>query len=212
MRVNGKSISRIERLTGVSRSTLSGWFKGISLTEKQLSLLKESRLLALVKAREKAVLYHRLKKQERVDKAFKAASSVITSIDGRDKNISKLALAMLFAGEGFKSADETSLGNSDPKIVKGFIKLLDIIFGLDKQKLRIYLNLRADQIVDNELKFWSDVLEIETNYFKIAPVDKRTINKPTFANYHGVCTVRYYNVAIKRELLAIAEIFLRRLT
>lgn len=207
LRKKGQSISAIERELGISRSTLSGWFKHIILTDKQLFRLRERRLEGLVKAREKAALYHNLKKQERLKSAHASADLSLMNLDLENKDILKLALSMFFVGEGFKAAIETSLGNSDPDSVKAFIGLIDSIYGFDKRKLRIYLHLRADQNAGVELRFWSSKLEIEPKYFKMAPVDKRTLGKPTYENYHGVCVVRYYDVSIKRELLALARKF-----
>lgn len=211
LRRAGKSITEIGRVLGIPISTLSGWFKNVKLTDKQLIKLRKSKLDALVVARLKASLYHRAKKRQRMVAAEENAKLSLSNLDLEDKNILKLALATFFIGEGFKAAEETSLGNSDPKSVKSFIRLIQIIYGFNKDKLRIYLHLRSDQDVIKELQFWSSNLEIGSEYFKIAPVDKRTIGKPTYENYHGVCAVRYYDVSIKRELLAMANIFFDRI-
>lgn len=211
LRKQGESIGEIERLLGVPRSTLSGWFKNITLTQDQLFELRKRWILGLVKARERAALYHRSKKQERLDKALRDANSILAQLNSEDKNVLKLSLAMLFVGEGFKSAEETSLGNSNPKIVKAYLMLINKTYGLNKKRLKLYLHLRADQHFERELKFWSDFLNLEPACFGKTPQrDKRTIGKKTFADYHGVCVVRYYDVSIKRELLALSESFFGR--
>lgn len=211
LRKGGKSIREIENVLSVSRSTLSGWFKNVNLSEHQRLFLKEKWFLGLVKARESAVLYHNKKKSERLQIAKTNAELSVNALDLNDKNILKLALSMLFSGEGFKAAEETSLGNSDPKIVRAFLKLIDNIYHLNRDKLRLYLHLRADQNVNREIRYWSHILELEAKYFKIAPVDKRTIGKKTYPEYHGVCVVRYYDVSIKREILALTDNFYERL-
>jgi len=207
LRRKGLSIREIENKLKVSRSTLSIWLRKINLTRKQKEIMQAKRLNGLAKARGKAALYHKEKKRQRLDLAQRRARQVLADIDIKEKNVLKLALSMLFAGEGFKVAEETSLGNSDPRIVKVFLKLLDIVYGVNKNRLRLYLHLRADQGVIYETNYWSNVLEIEAEYFKIAPVDKRTVGKKTYSGYHGVCVVRYYDVSIKRELLEIANNF-----
>lgn len=205
------SLRHIEVSLGVSRSTLSGWLKGVELTDKQVLILKDKWRQGLVKARKKAILYHQAQKRGRLEIARQRADFTIKSLDMLNRDVLKLALAMLFAGEGFKKAEETSLGNSDPVIVLGYLRMLELAYGLDKRRLRLYLHLRNDQAINDELKFWSTVLNIGTEYFKIAPVDKRTFGRPTFEGYHGVCVVRYYDVSVKRELLEIARVYFSKL-
>ena len=141
LRRSGRSIREIETLIGVSRSTLSAWFKDIQLTKSQIKKLRLNWAIGLVKARQKAIIYHKEKKLLRLKVAKSEAELSVSALNLQDIHVLKLALAMLFAGEGFKAADETSLGNSDVMIVKSFIKMLDSIYGLNKDKLRIYLHL-----------------------------------------------------------------------
>lgn len=211
LRKSGKSIREIEILLGIPRSTLSGWLKDVVLTDIQREKLNQQWVQALIKARVGAVLYHREGKRKRMEKAQKDAQVVFSLINDQDVNVLKLALAMLYAGEGHKKAGETSLGNSDPKILRTYIALIDRTYGLNKSKLRLYLSLRADQDFKKELEFWSKSLNVGVEYFnKIAQYDKRTIGRKTFDDYHGVCVVRYYDVSIKRELMALTDLFFDR--
>lgn len=212
LREAGLSIRSIELALGVSRSTLSGWLRGVKLTEAQEKALRTSWINGLVSARLAASYKNRKKKLERLDFAKERAFKIVDAIDLEETNVSKLALALLYSGEGFKVAEETSLGNSDTKIVTAFYRLLDKVYGIDKNRLRIYLHLRADQSPLTEMKYWGRILDLTPKYFKIAPVDKRTIGKKTFEGYHGVCAVRYYDVSIKRELVEIAKEYYRRIT
>jgi len=120
LRKEGFSIGKIERRLGVPRSTLSGWLKGIELSKKQKDKLMRDWRNALVKAREKAVLWHNALKEKRLKLAEEQALKIVKTIDISDKKILELALAILYMGEGTKKKLETSIGNSDPLILKFF--------------------------------------------------------------------------------------------
>lgn len=212
LRKRGLGIRSVEKQLDIPRSTLNGWFKNIHLTERQKAKLHENWLQGLVKAREIAAEVHREGRRKRIETAEKSARDSFENINLKDKNLLKLVLSVFFFAEGFKVAEDTTLGNSDPLCVKAFIKLLMTLYDFDMAKLRIYLHLRADQNPQKEITFWSKELNVKSSQFKIGPVDKRTIGKPTYPNYHGVCVVRYYDVSIKRELLALANIFFNKIT
>lgn len=212
LRKRGKSIGEIERITMVPRSTLSGWFRGINLTEEQIIKIREHWLLSLAKSRETAAEVHRQGKRKRLEIGEAEAKRILTGIDLKDKNILKLAFSALFFGEGFKKAGYTGFGNSDVLCVKVFVKFLMNLYDFNLGKLKLYLHLRADQNPDTEIIFWSRELNIDSSHFKIAPVDERTIGKPTYANYHGVCIVCYYDVSIKREMLFLARLFFEEIS
>jgi len=69
LRKRGLSIGKIERRLKIPRSTLSGWFKNIELTPKQKEKLLNDWKNGLIKAREKAVLWHNTQKEKRLQEA-----------------------------------------------------------------------------------------------------------------------------------------------
>lgn len=132
-------------------------------------------------------------------------------IDIRNKYVLELALAMLYLGEGTKRADETSMGNTDPAVLKTFIWILKNIYNADVTKFRCELYLRADQNPSNMKKFWATELGVPIENFKYVHLDKRTRGSRTYSYYKGVCMVRYGNAAIKRKLLNISKGFCEKL-
>ncbi len=109
-------------------------------------------------------------------------------------------------GEGFKG-DETGLGNSDPLIMKFFIRAMTQLYGLDMSKAGFYLHLRADQNPEGLKLFWSQELQIPMDRFKQVSIDKRTIGKTTYPTYKGVCIINCGNVAIQRKLVYLSRAF-----
>ena len=73
LRRKGVSMTLIERELGIPRSTLSGWFKTIKLTEDQRTKLMKNKSDGWKIAREKAVIAHQYNKALRVLKAKQEA-------------------------------------------------------------------------------------------------------------------------------------------
>lgn len=207
MRWRGESYPAIEESVGVSRSTLSGWFKGLELPlaarEKILGRKKKHLQTARLKALEvKSVLYQAQRRATALDvrRMFNKLSF--------DRVHAEALLAMLYLGEGFKKRSLVALGNSDPRILKCFVELLRKIYKVPNEKLRCYLYLRSDHNAVREIRFWSRALGIPSIFFRKPQFDKRTLGKKTWNGYHGVCAVYCYDAAIEKRLTAAQEILL----
>ncbi len=207
LRRNGQALREIEKKLGIPRSTLNGWFKGIVLTQSQKNKLEVKRKKALVSARRKAVIWHNKQKADRINEAEASAKEFIDNFDKKDLRSIELALAMLYLGEGSKKNCETSLGSSDPMILKFFLSALKKLYKFDINKIRCELYLRADQNSDKIKKFWAKELGLPVSCFKGINIDKRTAGKATYENYKGVCHLRCGNVAIQRKLVFISRLF-----
>lgn len=211
LRKEGFSIRKIERRLGIPRSTLSGWLRNIELSQKQKEKLTWDWKKALVKARKKAVLWHNAQKEKRLKLAKEQALKTVEDIDITDKKVLELALAILYMGEGTKKKVETSMGNSDPLILKFFLATLKGLYDFDLRKIKCQLNLRADQNPEKMKRFWSKELGIPINNFGYVNLDKRTVGSKTYPHYKGVCYVLCGNVAIQRKLTYLSEIFCKKI-
>lgn len=212
MRIEGKSITNVEKSFGIPKSTLSGWFKNIQLTKRQKTQLTKNSLKSLKKARIKAVKWHNLQKENRLKEAEKQAANLLSTIDIKSSSTQQLALAMLYLGEGIKANRELGLGNTNPLVLKFFIRVLQTNFNVDKNKIRCELYLRADQNSEKLKQYWSKQLDIPLDNFKYAHIDKRTIGSSTYPSYKGVCLVRCGNLSIQRKLLYIARKYCETIT
>ena len=136
---------RIEILLGIPRSTLSGWFRNLTLTFVQREKLRQQWQNGLKKARLKATAWHHHQKALRIQEAKRLAEATWRAIPANNPAILDLALAMLYLGEGFKKSDNTSMGNSDPLILRFFITLLRKNYLVPLDQIKCALHLRADQ-------------------------------------------------------------------
>lgn len=209
LRKKGKSIRDIEVSLGIPRSTLSGWFKNVKLTISQNKVLMEKHKNALVKARKIAVAWHNQQKADRLKFAENEADKTLLKI-GRDKEIMELGLALLYLGEGFKKSPRTGMGNSDPLILRFFLKIMLNVYKISIEKIRFDLHIRADQNPELMKKYWAQELEVPLNRFRTVSIDKRTIGKSTYSDYKGVCVIDCGNIAVQRKLVYIGRKFCKK--
>ncbi len=206
LRKRGKSIRHVSTFLGIPLSTLSYWFRNIELTKSQKAVLKRKYDKALIKARVNAVKWHNQQKFERLKTAEMEADRVLSLI--RNKNeILELTLAILYLAEGSRKTPTTSMGNSDPLILKFFLKILLTIYNIKIEKISFYLHLRSDQNPEKLKRFWAKELGVPLIRFGKVSIDKRTIKNATYSHYKGVCVVHCGNVAIQRKLGYIGRKF-----
>ncbi len=209
LRKQGKSLPYVHTTLGIPKSTLSYWFKDVTLTDKQKLRLHTNWKNGLVKARSAAVVWHNNGKRERLQMAERQAIDLLEKIDVRNLHITELALALLYLGEGTKAKEETGMGSSDPVILKFFIYCLRNIYDVPEDKIKYELHLRADQNPEKMMLFWAKELGVKKANFSKPYLDQRTVGTTTYDTYNGVCLVRCGQVAIQRKLVYIAKHFCR---
>ena len=210
LRKNGVSMTTIERQYGIARSTLSGWFKEVRLTEQQRTRLMKNSQDGWAKARLNAVETHRAQKAARLLKARQEAEETLEKIEISDA-VLDLAFAMLYFGEGSKSGN-TSLASSDPNILRFVLIVLKRNYGVLLENVRCDLHLRMDQ--DGQLLklYWSNELGVPLERFRYVAFDKRSEGKPTYSHYKGVCVLVCGQVAIQRKLMYLYNLFCERVS
>lgn len=207
MRRRGASLRDVSARLGIQKSTLSYWFKNVILSKHHQALLKSRTDLSLVTARKAAVRWHNAGKEKRLTLAREAAHMTLGKLSAESLETAELALALLYLGEGMKKTSITSLGNSDPLILKFFVKSLRRIYNVPVDKIRCELHIRADQDGDKLRRYWSRMLKLPLANISGISRDTRTKGKPTYPHYKGVCIVRCGRVEIQRKLVYIATTF-----
>lgn len=211
LRKNGMPLGQIEIKLGIPKSTLSYWFRDIKLTDMQKVAIKQKWLKAIKESRANAILWHNEQKANRVEEAKIAAESVIKNIDHTDKSTLELSLALLYLGEGSKKSSDTSIGSSDPDILNFFIFCMKELYSISPTQARFYLHLRADQNINKTKQYWAKTLDVPIENFRSTSLDKRTIGRPTYDSYKGVCVASYGQVALQRRLVWISRLFCEKI-
>lgn len=204
LRKEGTSIGVINKKYGIPKSTLSCWFRKIKLSKRQKNKIYKEASVKMENARKKALLWHHSQKESRILKAKLEADSVINKINTNNIFVLELALSLLYLGEGSKDS-LTSMGNANPLVLIFFIKATKRIHPMAKLG-RCQLHLRSDQNVSNEINYWSKELSIDKNQFDFIK-DKRIVKSKTYSSYHGVCVIRFTEIAIQRRLVFLSHNF-----
>lgn len=204
LRKKGTSIGVINKKYGIPKSTLSCWFRKVKLTKRQKDKIYKEATIKMDNARKKALIWHHSQKESRILKAKLEADSVINKIKTNDISVLELALSLLYLGEGSKD-NLTSMGNANPLVLNFFIKAVKRIHPMARLG-RCQLHLRSDQNELDAIKYWSKELKIDKGQFDFVK-DKRIAKSKTYSHYHGVCVVRFTEIAIQRRLLFLSHNF-----
>jgi transcriptional regulator with XRE-family HTH domain len=199
LRKRGYSLKELSERLGVVKSTIALWTEDVVMDEKA-----ERRLLTVIK---RGQFVSAQKKRARTkateDRYFKEAQEEIRS----NPNYNKIICAMIYWCEGAKSTRGIAFTNSDPNLVKTFLKLLRDSFKLDEKKFRPCIHLHSYHSPEKQLDFWSKVTDINKQQF-IKPYQKPNTGKRIYENYQGCISVVYHSSDLARRLIAIAKAYL----
>lgn len=212
MRRQGKTYNEITRKLGIPKTTLNYWFVGIELSPQQKALIRKNWIKAIINSRDNAIKWHNEQKEGRILLAKNQAETVLSKINFNDQVVLELALAMLYLGEGSKKTQTTSLGSSDPEILKFYFRAIKKLYHVENNKLYISLHLRADQNVEATKKYWARTLNLPPSLIRGVSIDQRTVGRPTYPGYKGVCIIDCGQVAIQRRLVWISRLFCEKIS
>ena len=119
----------------------------------------------------------------------------------------KIAGTMLYWTEGGKANPKSRLwtvdfANSNPKMIKLFLKFLREICGVDEKRLRIYLYCYADQNANVLRKYWRKLTNIPLAQFTKPYIRKDFLPEKSGKMKYGLVHIRYCD---KKLLLQIQK-------
>jgi len=115
----------------------------------------------------------------------------------REEEKLKIAGIMLYWAEGYKNLRErdrggvVDLSNSEPEIIKIFLKFLRKICGVDENRLRVFLYCYANQNVDSLKKYWHKITGIPLKQFSKPYVRKDFLPEKEGKMKYGLVHIRY---------------------
>ncbi len=197
LRKQGNSYSQIKKILGVSKSTLSGWLKEYPLSKQRIRELRDWNEQRIERFRGTM----RRKKETRLNIFYHEQKKIILPLSNREIFIAGL---FLYWGEGGKSlATQLTISNTNPALIKFFIRWLTKNLSVPKNKLRIKLHLYSDMNINKEVEFWSQNLSIPKNQFKKSYIKKSRLadinHKGGFG--HGTCDLSIGNARLTEKIL-----------
>jgi len=209
LRYDGFTYPQIEKTLGVNRSTLSGWLSTLVLSDVVQEKINQRKVAHLIKARVLASAAHRTARLKQIEEIQQQVNKIFNT-QAFDGVFLEGLLAMLHLGDGFKRASSVGFANSNPKILAVFVELLRRVYQVEEKKFRCFLFLRFDQNIEDEMFYWSHILDISFEQFRKPQLDRRTLGKKTWIGYHGVCAVYYYDAKIGKRIKEVGNYLLER--
>jgi len=192
LRKRGSSYSEILKKVSVAKSTLSLWLRDVGLAKKQKQRLTDKKIAAALRGAKR-------RKGQRIDITKKIKIKAIKDIKRISKKELWLIGIILYWTEGSKQKENNpsqvvKLSNSDPRIIKIFLKWLkeNCLIPRKDIKFRIALHeTRASKL--NEIKrYWSSKTGFPISRFKGIDWKKnkiRTIRNNIGDKYFGLLDV-----------------------
>lgn len=103
----------------------------------------------------------------------------------------KITGTMLYWGEGTKKGGTVGFSNSDPDMIKLYLKFLRRICGISEKRMKVLLHYYPDHDKNELIKYWSKITKLPTSQFTKPYVHKP--KKGTYKKYssHGTISLRY---------------------
>lgn len=115
-----------------------------------------------------------------------------------------IAALMLYLGEGAKTGNTVDIANSDPLILKIFLKFLKNICRVNDEKLRFYLYCFEDQNKDELINYWVNELQVNRNKFT-KPYIRQNHKQRKRKMRCGVLHVRYNDKRLLEKILTLGR-------
>lgn len=177
LRKKGKSIRDIATSLNVSKSTVSYWCRNIVLSKGQIKRLAQNQKRASAQAFLTFVEKKRRKRLSDIKRFQQMGAKDVGKLTKRELFILGLGL---YWGEGYKKGSkELGFTNSDPNMIKIFIRWMETIYGTKKDDfiLRVSINEIHRNRVSEVTRFWSRVAGVPVSQFTKTSLIKSTSKK-----------------------------------
>lgn len=198
LRKKGYSYNKINFVLKIPKSTLSEWFKNEEFSKLiKINLTKISQ--ANAKDNLKKLALANKTKWEKIHLSYrnKAKEEFLSLV----KNRLFITGLVIYWGEGDKRLDNGILriANTDCLMLKVFIKFLEDIINIPKEKIKLWLLLYPDLNESKCKEYWSKELNISKDQFiKSQYIIGKEKNRRVS---YGVCYVQIYSREIKEKVL-----------
>src|SRR3989344_627202 len=190
LRGEGKSYSEIAKVVNVSKSTLSLWLVSVKLDES-------SRRILTVKKYEGQRKGGLAKKNYRVESQRNIELSASKGIDYISERDLWLLGTIAYWCEGSKQKEHNvsqrvSFANSDPILLKLFVKWLKVICKIDENDILYSIYIHSNGDANKALVYWSETINVSKNKFSRTIIKQHLIktNRKNIGNsYNGLVRI-----------------------
>ncbi len=190
LRKQGKSVKEIAQEIGVAKSSVSTWVRDIELTKEQVEALGNRRpQFGDIHKGSKAVKakYKELRLQYQKEGRQKA----------RERDLLHSQGCMLYWGEGSKARDEVQLANSDPDLLRLFLKFLRESLQVPEEKIVMVIHCYLDNGLSSEeiTEYWLKTLDLKPINIRKAIINLQPSSSQQKGRKlpYGTCHIRVYS-------------------
>jgi predicted transcriptional regulator len=207
LRRENKSYNEISQILGVSKGTLSAWFKNYSFSKKVRNLLVQQFQKKSANRIRELAMANKEKWEKWREKARQEAAICFASLKNNPLFVAGL---MLYWAEGDnKPENPFRLSNTDPRMIKLYVKFLTEALDVKKESIHLALILYPDLSEKECIKFWSDNTGInKSQFYKTQFIKGR---HPTKRLTHGICMVICGNRQLKERALLWIDLLSKNL-
>ncbi len=171
LRLEGYTYNEIRaKIPNLSKSTISGWMKGVELTDSQKQRIQNKIRTSAESSRLRGAWANHQKAQNRIALLYKAAEKDFKTFSTESLFVVGISL---YWAEGAKTSRRFQFMNSDPAMIRLMMKWLRKYYNVPNQDIIIRLYIHHVYAHEDCESFWSKVTEISATEFA------RTIYKPS---------------------------------
>lgn len=215
LRLQGNSYSQINQILGVPKSTLSAWFARLELSDSVRDKINQrGRTVAI------AALVRRNKNQttKAIERTRRFRQEARSEIPVPSNNELRLLGISLYWAEGYKRPKQrngreitshgVSLTNSDPALVKVFLRFLREVCLVPEEKIKANLRIFSHQNESQLLAFWIGATKLPRKNFTktlhtISISSRR--RRPYNTLPYGVIQIRVANTELFHKIMGWIE-------
>lgn len=198
LRKRGVSVREIQKILGVSRSSVSLWTRDVVLTEaQQEALIRRMKVSSYRGSLAAAAIKKERREQQERDLLVEGRQRV-GSLTNRDMFIAGVAL---YFAEGDKRSNHVAFSNSDSSSISFMMRWFRTFAKVPKSKYRLYLYLHdhLDEVAAR--KYWSRVTKLPLSSFgKTYRVATKAQRFRKTTHQHGVLRISISDVVLLRRI------------
>lgn len=202
------SYGEIRKRLGIPKSTLSYWLRGFPLSEERILELRRQGWKSGEASREKFRATMRKKRELKDREIYNKYQKEFTELSNE---VFFVAGLILYLSEGDKTNNaRIGLANTDPKIIKFFIKWTNDFLGVAREDIKAQLHLYENMDIEKEKNFWENELGLDKPQFYKSQIRKLQKNSFSYKESyrHGTCSIYVMGVEKKRELMMAIQSFI----
>jgi transposase len=202
LRQEGKSYRAIEKETGVSRGTLSGWFKKLDWSDKQTQLSSEREVAKAPERMKRLNMVRKLKHQFHYAKAVDEAKKLYATNSSDETFVRGIKL---YGDHGdLTTKHYIRFTNRDMGKHKEIIIFLQRFLGIPVEKTRLKLYLASNQDAEKAVAAWKESLMLDNEQFH---TPYKNVNRVCKSELHfGVGTTIITNTYAKKKLHTLLQL------